>query len=141
MEENKENLRLNDLMFKALDHGIDSIREGGPLVPFVMTETTLNRFVNDRLEVATEKAEEFLANQKNEKVIALAYDGFVTIEAKKYDAIIVKAFDKDDERGIVLAQRYRPKGFLRKLQTIGNPALMGYQENPLNKANGSLPAI
>ena len=36
-----QNVKLNDLMFKALDHAIDSIASGGELVTFVMTENNL----------------------------------------------------------------------------------------------------
>lgn len=29
---------LSDLVFFGLDHGVDSVREGGPLVPFAVVE-------------------------------------------------------------------------------------------------------
>ena len=50
---------LIDVAFAALDHGIDSVREGGPLIPFVMSETgserTLTRFAADMLEEGLEQ--------------------------------------------------------------------------------------
>ena len=36
---NEYSQELIELAFAALDHGIDSVREGGPLIPFVMTES------------------------------------------------------------------------------------------------------
>lgn len=134
IEIEKQNTRLNGLMFKALDHGVNSVRNGGPLVPFVMTEKSLHRFENDLLEVAKEKAESYLSQLSNEQVVALAYDGYITTEdGAKYDAIFIKAFDRHESRGILLAQRYKPKKFLGKLETIGNPALVEYIDNPLLK--------
>ena len=45
---NEYSQELIDVAFAALDHGIDSVREGGPLIPFVMSETgserTLTRY-------------------------------------------------------------------------------------------------
>jgi predicted nucleotidyltransferase len=57
---NEYSQELIDLAFAALDHGIDSVREGGPLIPFVMTERdegrTLDRFASDLLEDAVAQA-------------------------------------------------------------------------------------
>ncbi|HEY1424936.1 MAG TPA: hypothetical protein VGF20_15900 [Candidatus Acidoferrum sp.] len=128
-----QNTKLNDIAFKALDHGVDSVKaSGGPLVPFVLTESKINRFVAESLEEGKKKAEEFLSTQSGEPVVALAYDGYLTLTGQKYDAIFVRAFAKEEELGIVLAQRYQPAKFLRKFQTIGNPALVERPRNPLH---------
>jgi hypothetical protein len=101
-------------------------------VPFVMTETTLTRFASDRVEHGKAQAEAFLAQQSNEQVIALAFDGYLTREGVKTDAIFVQAFDKNEEKGILLAQRYRHKtSDGQPFKKIGNPALVAYPDNPL----------
>lgn len=128
-----ENVRLNDLMFRALDHGIESVSAGGSLIPFVMSESGINRFATETLEEGKLKAEEFLLNLTEEQVAALVYDGYQTREGTKYDAIFVKAYDKDQEKGIWIAQAYKPKRLLKKFTVIGNPVFIENIENPLFK--------
>ncbi len=125
----EQNVKLNDLMFKALDHGVDSVSGGGDLVPFVMTENNLQRFVASTLEESKEQAEKFLISLRDEPVAALAYGGYLTTEGKKFSTVFVKVFDLNEDKGILLVQRYEPKAFLRKLQLVGNP---GVVERPLN---------
>jgi hypothetical protein len=50
----------------------------------------------------------------------------VTIEGKKWDAILVEAGDKIAETGILLCQRYQKKGLFRKgVEPVGNPGFLG----------------
>jgi len=130
--------KLMDLIFLGLDHGIESIKEGGQLVPFTMSETNgkrdLHRFVTERIEEGKEKAEEHLKKLNPSPEYAIvAYNGYVTIEGKKYEAILVKGFDKKQKEGYILAQRYTPKAFLRSLKIIGNSAFIGNEPNILKK--------
>ena len=64
---NEYSQELIDLAFAALDHGIDSVREGGPLIPFVMSETgserTLTRFAAEMLEEGLEEFSTVLGNE------------------------------------------------------------------------------
>ena len=75
-----------DLVFFALDHGVNSVRDsGGPLIPFVVYEQDgelkLQRFVTERLEEGPEQAREAIAaSPENVAAYALAYDGYITIE-------------------------------------------------------------
>ncbi len=136
MGKDKENVKLNSLMFLALDHGVDSVRAGGHLIPFVMTESkgkrSLNRFASERLEVGQEEARKFVSKSGDKtEMYALAYDGFVTIEGKKYDAIIVEAGQRGNKEATLIAQRYKPKKLLQKFEVIGNPALIGSNKNLL----------
>jgi len=124
-----EEVMLNDLMFLALDHAIESIKDtGGPLTPFSITEDAaggkiLTRYAAERLEEG-----EILGKKKIEEAkarivrYAFAWDGFVTIEGKKWDAILVEAGDKTRETGLLLCQRYQKKDstqnrFFRFLRT------------------------
>jgi hypothetical protein len=127
-------IKLNDLMFLALDHAVDSVRETADLlIPFIITEKDgdkrfLNRFVDDRVEQGVEKAKKFIEEKKEDfDRYAIAWDGFVTIEGTKWEAILVEAGDKIGETGILLCQRYQKKnGFFKKgIETIGNAALVG----------------
>jgi len=125
----EQNVRLNDLMFKALDHAVDSVRSGGDLVPFVMTEADLHRFVTTTLQESKARAEDYLRSL-SEPLAVLAYDGYLTLEGNKYEAVFVKAFDRTQDTGILLAQRYKPKKFLSKFTPIGNPAVVEHPPNP-----------
>jgi hypothetical protein len=83
---NEYSQELIDLAFAALDHGIDSVREGGPLIPFVMTERdearTLDRFASDLLEDAVAQAVAHVQASRSQPGTrhVLAYDGYLTDE-------------------------------------------------------------
>jgi len=132
----KENKVLNGLMFLALDHGVDSVSEGGPLIPFALTKMTgkpnLTRIQVERLE-DSRNATIGIVLEKNPKMYAIAYDGYVTIKNKKFDAIIVEAGQRGEKKALKLCQRYVPKKSLRKFTKIGNPAYLGEVDNILSK--------
>ena len=71
-----------DLVFLALDHGVESIRDGnGPLIPFVIFEQDgkreLHRYAAERLEDCARHAREAIASlPSNVTAYAFAYDGF-----------------------------------------------------------------
>ena len=125
----KDSVEFNGLIFFALDHGMESIKNNsGPLVPFVISykrigERILTRFLTDRLEQGIEKARKFVFNARFDlEMYAIAYDGYVTLEGQKYDAIIVEGGMRKIEQGMRLAQRYEKKGFIiKKNVPIGNP--------------------
>jgi hypothetical protein len=133
---NEPSEKLMALIFKALDHGINSIEDGsGPLIPFVLTETTLDRFAAELLEVGLQEARNYVS-KFDESVCeyAIAYDGFVTVENTKYDAIFVEAAERGNPSGFVYAQRYKPKkGFFGKFKTIGNTLFLGETDQLLGK--------
>jgi hypothetical protein len=123
--------QLADLVFLALDHSVDSVRaSGGPLTPFIAYEhdgkRELHRFAAERLEDGQQRAREAIAAlPPSVTAYALAYDGFITVQGKKFDAILVEASERGRAAGVRMAQRYIPKKFLRIFQTVGNPALLG----------------
>jgi hypothetical protein len=124
-----------DLVFLALDHGVDSLRaDGGPLIPFVIVvqdgEALMQRFVTERLEDGPEQAREAIAaSPANVTAYALAYDGYITVEGTKFDAILVEASERDRPAGVRMAQRYTMKK--EDFETVGNPALLGECETLL----------
>ena len=125
------------LVFLALDHGVDSVRaSGGPLIPFIVVEQDgkreLRRFVAERLEEGQQRAREAVAAlPPSATAYALAYDGYITVQGTKFDAILVEASERSRPAGVRMAQRYTPKRFLRSFQTVGNPALLGKCETLL----------
>jgi hypothetical protein len=126
-----------DLVFLALDHGVDSVRaSGGPLIPFIVVEKdgkrAIHRFVTKRLEEGPQRAREAIAAlPPNAGAYALAYDGYITVQGTKFDTILVEASERGRPTGVRMAQRYAPKKLLRSFQTVGNPALLGECEGLL----------
>jgi len=126
-----------DLVSLALDHGIESVKaSGGPLTPFAVTEgekRELHRFALEQLEDALAKARDFV-DKANQEIIfyAIAHDGFITVEGKKHDAILVEGGERGTLKALLFAQRYEPKkGIFSKFKTIGNAAFVGETENRL----------
>ena len=137
--ENVSSIKLNDLMFTALDHGYDSLsNSGGPLIPLVFYhsqgENKIERFVCNRIEEGITKAVKFV--QENKEIIdiyAIVWDGFITIDNHRQEAIFVEAGEKDLKDSLILAQRYEWSGFLKKkCVKINNPIKLGEKESKLN---------
>jgi hypothetical protein len=126
-------IKLNDITFMAIDHGIHSIADGHePLIPFVIIEKSggervLARFVTDRIEDGSEKSKRYIEeNKAGIERYAIAWDGFVTIEGEKWNAILVESGDRFQEKGYLMCQRYAQKGLIKKKsEPFGNPALIG----------------
>ncbi len=118
-----------ELAFAALDHGIASVADGGPLIPFAMIETpagrTLARFVADTLEEGQARAREHVGAAADAQRAAVAYDGYLTLEGIRSDAIFVEAQERGEAAAVVFAQRYRPAGRFKKFDTVGNAGFFG----------------
>lgn len=124
-----------DFFFLAVDHGFVSVEDGGgPLVPFTMVvdaagQKKLTRFAMDKLEDGVEAAKNSVASTGAIAMYAIAWDGFITLEGRKWDAICVEAGEAQAEFGVLLCQRYTTakKGLLRRTRSVrvGNPALIG----------------
>ena len=129
-----DEIKLNDLMFKALDHAAFSIEDNGEtLIPFSLTEDaagqrTPTRYVADRIELGVEEGKKKIeAAKETVERYAFAYDGFLTIGENRWEGLFVEAGDKVAATGVLLCQRYkRKKGWFKKgIEPIGNPALVG----------------
>jgi hypothetical protein len=60
---------------------------------------------------------------------AIAWEVYLTIENKKWDAIFVEAGVSANEKALISAQRYEKKGIIKKKNVaVGNAALV--QEVP-----------
>jgi hypothetical protein len=113
--------RLNDLIFVALDEALDVIRDSGrSLTPFALTENawgkrTLTRFPEERLSAA-EIAGKNKISQERENLAryAFAWDGYVTVEGKTWDALLIEAGGRIPKSGLIACQRYQRRGIFRK---------------------------
>lgn len=119
-----------DLAFVALDHAAESIRSGGPLIPFVVTESggerSIERCVADTLEASLDQARQTAHSRLPAcDRLAIAFDGFITFEGARTDAVYVHAFERGQSQGPQLALRYKRAGLLRKNKPVGNPIMLG----------------
>jgi hypothetical protein len=128
---------LLQLILYALNHGVDSVREGGPLIPFLLTtgsgRPTLARFVADSLERGREMAQE-AANKlpADVRLYAFAVDGYLRgQDGQPQDAIIVEAGQRGESVSLLFALTYRPKDVTQDLQVLGQPKLVGESANRL----------
>jgi hypothetical protein len=123
---------LADLAFAALDHAVSSVEAGGPLIPFAMTEDgagrNLTRFMAEPLEEGQERARQHARAATEALRVAITFDGYLTVEGERSDAVFVEAQERGTPSGIILAQRYRPGGRFKKFSTVGNPAHVGQSE-------------
>lgn len=119
---------LVDLAFLALDHGLESISAGGPLVPFAIVEGAdgrrLARFVCETLEEGQERARQHVRAVDDVERAVIAYDGYVTVEGERFDAILVEAQEGGQPESVVFGQRYR-HGNGSGLEVVGNPGFLG----------------
>lgn len=120
---------LMTLILTGLDHGIDSVRDGGPLVPFVMVEhegqVALRRIlVGDpfELEASVEQAAVSAAEAAAEPRdrVVLVYDASLRMNDERVDAIYAEGAE-NGAMAAIMAQRYAPKGRSRGLEAIGDP--------------------
>src|SRR5688500_13651965 len=122
----KADEKLIDLMFFGLDYGIENIQtdNSGSLIPIVVTEKDgkrdLKRFVTERIEDGLEEGEYYLKNEKKAQYGVVIYDGYLTVDGNKVDAVLVKGFDREDEVGYIIGQRYSRKKDNPELELIGN---------------------
>lgn len=125
-------IELNNLIFTTLDHAIVIIEDSSPLIPFLISrdhlgEQNLTRFSGELLEEQLKAAQKYVQKEKdNISAYAIAWDGFLNFEGKKWDSILVEAGDNIAKHGILLAQRYENQSLLKKKnKPVGNPALIG----------------
>ena len=102
---------LLDLVGAALDHGVRSVEGGGPMIPFVIHHgpdgATLHRFVAETLEEGQDRARAFAWQAGPATLrIALAYDGYLTLDGERRDAIFVQAQAADTPTSDLFAQQY-----------------------------------
>jgi hypothetical protein len=55
----------------------------------------------------------------------IAYDGYVTVEDDRSDAIVVEGHERGHAASVTFFQRYRPGGRLRRFTTLGNAGFLG----------------
>ena len=119
---------LHEIAFEALDMSIFLLSQNhGALIPNVLVENlsggkTNKVFAIETTEEALIQARHYLANNANSFLrYALTWDGYVTTDSNKQDAIFVEAGEASTPDGYIIAQKYVKQGFIdKKVKCIGN---------------------
>ena len=61
----------------------------------------------------------------------------LTTNGVKYDAVLLKAYDKNDSEIYLIGQKFRPKTASEDFEQIGNPGFLETELNHYNPANRS----
>ena len=149
-------MQLSAIASKALEHGLSSIEDiEGPLIPFTLVldanpdlrnrTMALTRYAAELLEESLQAAQDSIFPDPDKSMYAIAWDGFVTMDGRKWDAILVEAGTADEPDGVLLAQRYEAKtvGLLSKKHrnvAVGDPIHIGSVSSRLCNADQVLPA-
>jgi hypothetical protein len=106
---------LAELAIYTLKHAFYSLGAGdGVLVPFVMADSDsegriLHRFEAGTPDRARDRAHQWLDGADPAIVrYAFAWDGHITIDEVRWDAVFVEAGDRALPNGLLLCQRYEP---------------------------------
>ncbi|WP_034227630.1 DUF3806 domain-containing protein [Actinotalea ferrariae] len=118
--------QVHELASFALAHAVRSVvPEGGPLVPFTLLETaegrSLHRFAGE-LGEAVEHARRH-ARGSGAVRVAVAWDGYLTGEGRREDALFVEA-SEPGQPSVVVAHRYVETA--DGAQAVGEPLTVGH---------------
>ena len=124
---------LMDNLIFALNHSMDLKKAGvDPMIPFAIvikgSEKTIKTFVGDTPEYADHMFEQTIKEEKPDYVVYTA-DSYLTTNGIKYDAVVFKAYDKNDPEIYIVGQKFRPKTDAEDFEQIGNRGFLGTELN------------
>jgi hypothetical protein len=130
---------LMDNLIFALNHSMDLKKDGiDPMIPFAVvikgTAKTLKAFAGDTPEYADQMFEKTI-REENPDYVVYASDSYLTTDGKKFDAVLFKAYDKNDTEIYLVGQKFRPKSDTEDFEEIGNPGFLGTTLNSLISYN------
>jgi len=121
----------NIFLFETVDLVMNHFIKDGVRPPTLFTDDKkTHRMVTNDAQKAIDEARSMIPKLGEEvKMYCIVYEGYVTIEEKKYDVVYFEAAERGKGEGMVLGQRFKPKKFLSKFELIGNPGLVGPSKN------------
>ena len=130
---------LLELAQAAMKQGVEQLKAvGTPLHPFFLDEKRNAYFLVDNAGGTYPMTMALPAIRDNVPGIeqcALVIDSRIGYhDGKKWDAIVVMACARSEEEGVVIAQRYVPKGLFRKLRLEGDPEQIAKARNFISAA-------
>lgn len=126
---------LQPLVFMAVDHAMESLRATGrTLTPFLLSAAddgvSMTRFAAETAEEGVAHGRDAARNLTGKvAAVALVYDGYVTTEGSRVDAVLVSVQAVGTATSEVCAQRYRIDD--GQPQELGNVQVIARDEPPL----------
>lgn len=126
------NRKLEEVIFTGMDYALWSRHDiEGAFTPFMMLfkdeQRRLHRVVSagDPNEMFEKMLQE---DTETYDQIVMCFEGRVSHNGEKHDAIIVKGFDTSHPKGLLFVQRFRGKESGEGFEKLGNPALYSREE-------------
>ena len=124
---------LQQLVLQAIDVGIDAFTNGesDPFVFFVDGAGESHTVViaadegtegSDLVAIARQTVSQGLGQLA--QLYALTYDGSLTTDGEKFDAVFVEAGERGEAVASLIAQRYRVKKRSRRAKKVGAPTIV-----------------
>ena len=111
-----------------------------PMIPFAVVikgaDKVLKAFAGDTPEYANKMFENTITEEKPDFLV-FASDSYLTIDGIKYDAVLLKAYDRKDSEIYIVGQRFKPKTDKEDFEQIGNPAFLETVVNSFNSVRSS----
>jgi hypothetical protein len=126
---------LKDLVFAAVDHAMAMLQKHKTtLQPYALinndSKTVIQLFHPEDLSQGVEMFEKTIAQiaEKPDRLVFCS-DGFISNGETRFDAVLVRAYEKTDKHFYLLAQRYKHAIEGNEFEVIGNPVFL---EAPVN---------
>jgi hypothetical protein len=131
---NEASDRMMEQVVFALKHSMDLKRDGvDPMAPFAVvikgSEKALKSFWGDTPDYADMMFEKTIAEEDSD-IVVYASDSYITLTDIKYDAVLFKAYDKNDPEVYLIGQKFKPQTETQDFEEIGNPTHLGNILNP-----------
>lgn len=114
-------------------HAVWSVSEGETLIPLLAKELddgqrTMDRLIGERIEEGVARGQAWMAANPDRAVRAvLIYDGFITLESKRMDGLIITIRDfTQGNAEITMAVPYRPAGAAGGF-AVHRPKFLGFE--------------
>ena len=122
--------KLWNLIYFALDYGIDSVRRSGnTLITFLVVDSqerrSLIRFVAEDNETSVEQARQAAQALNPDSAYAIAFDAYLNVNGERTDTILVEAAE-GEAAPLRVGQCYRPGAGRRAFELLGNPVWLGH---------------
>jgi hypothetical protein len=106
------------LLSRAVEEGLARLRHSPePICPYLMIyddshpdprmrSLEVRRFVGDDLQASVEQARASVVPRPGRAMYAIGWDGYATVEGRRWDALLVEIGHRDRPEARVMAQRY-----------------------------------
>ncbi|MGV8884562.1 MAG: hypothetical protein ACOH1T_03100 [Microbacteriaceae bacterium] len=127
---------LHFLIFKAIDHALNSLEPGQPLLPFAFVETAegvkLERAVADKLEEMIELTRQIVTGQSDASRAVIVWDGYSRVGGTRVDTVFIEGYERGAVGGILVTQPYKVAGmFKKRIELAGQGSVVERGRPPL----------